>query len=123
MEILNIGLSTTSLPNRKAINAENLRDSVTPGKAAYTAGGIKGFWALYLTECLESRSKEANRFLGLARAYVSLGEKDKALDNLERAEQERAFLSVFIGSDPMYESLRSEPRFQKLLNRMGLASS
>jgi eukaryotic-like serine/threonine-protein kinase len=59
----------------------------------------------------------------IASIYAGLGEKDKALDSLSAAYEDR---SVQIGpgiiADPTYDSLRAEPRFQDLLRRMGLAN-
>jgi len=57
----------------------------------------------------------------LAGIYAALGEKDKALDWLERAADERSPLIVYLKVDPQFEKLRSEPRFAALLKRMGLA--
>jgi eukaryotic-like serine/threonine-protein kinase len=57
----------------------------------------------------------------VASIYAGLGEKEKALEALSAAYEDR---SVQIGpgiiADPTYDSLRSEPRFQELLRRMGL---
>jgi tetratricopeptide (TPR) repeat protein len=53
---------------------------------------------------------------------VGLGEKDEALEALERAYQVRAVLLTSIRMDPRYRPLRSDPRFADLLRRIGLAS-
>jgi tetratricopeptide (TPR) repeat protein len=54
--------------------------------------------------------------------YVALGEKDKAFEWLEKAYEER---SIALGGedirvDPIYDPLRSDPRFADLLRRMNL---
>ena len=54
---------------------------------------------------------------------ASLGDKEKALEYLNRAFQERgtgAFLLPFINVDPLYDSLRDDPRFKEIVQRMGL---
>ena len=52
--------------------------------------------------------------------YAGLGEKDKAFEMLNRAAQERSTMLVYLRKDPRLASLRSDPRFQALLNRVGL---
>jgi hypothetical protein len=54
-------------------------------------------------------------------AYSGLDEKDQAFAWLEKAYQERAERLVFLKVEPMYDSLRSDPRFVNLLPRIGLA--
>ena len=54
-----------------------------------------------------------------ALVHVGLGEWSKAMDALERAEQERASLNE-LGVDPRFDPLRSDPRFRRLLERLGL---
>jgi hypothetical protein len=51
-----------------------------------------------------------------------LGEKEKALANLEKAFEKRLFLSAFVKADPVFDLLRNEPRFQKILQKMNLAA-
>jgi hypothetical protein len=58
---------------------------------------------------------------GLAQIYVGLGEKDRALDSLERACDERDPWALWNKVNPVFESVRSEPRFRALLRRVGLA--
>ncbi|MGB2889186.1 MAG: tetratricopeptide repeat protein, partial [Candidatus Acidiferrales bacterium] len=54
--------------------------------------------------------------------YVGLGEKDKAFEWLERSYEERSIGSALRNAkvDPVYDPLRSDPRFQDLLRRMNL---
>jgi TolB-like protein/Flp pilus assembly protein TadD len=52
--------------------------------------------------------------------HTALEEKSKALDLLEQAFEERFGLMVYLKVEPLFESLRSEPRFQILLERMKL---
>lgn len=56
----------------------------------------------------------------VATIYASLGEKQKAFEFLEKAYQERSVeLSWSLNADPRLDSLRSDPRFQSLLRRVG----
>jgi hypothetical protein len=54
----------------------------------------------------------------LADDYARLGRTDEALEWLERAYEERDGSLAFIKTEPAYDGLRSDPRFQDLLRRM-----
>ncbi len=54
----------------------------------------------------------------IAALYAHAGRKDRALDWLEKAYQERDPLMVYLNVEPTWDSLRSDPRFQDLLRRM-----
>ncbi len=56
----------------------------------------------------------------LALSYVGLGYNDKAMQSLERAYQERDTLILQAGVEPMLDPLRSNPRFQELMQRLNL---
>ena len=59
----------------------------------------------------------------VASIYAGLGEKDKALEWLIAAYEDRSLqIGPGVIADPTYDSLRAEPRFQELLRRMGLAN-
>lgn len=53
--------------------------------------------------------------------YSSVGKIDEAFAWLERAYEERADGLTLLGVEPMVDSLRSDPRMQNLLRRIGLA--
>jgi TolB-like protein/DNA-binding winged helix-turn-helix (wHTH) protein/tetratricopeptide (TPR) repeat protein len=53
-----------------------------------------------------------------AEAYVGLGQRDEAINWLERAYEEHDQWMVFANSYPGLDRLRSEPRFQALMRRM-----
>jgi serine/threonine-protein kinase len=56
----------------------------------------------------------------LAVLYVGMGDKEAALDALERAYREHDLQMQYLKVDPHYDALRSEARFQDLLRRTGL---
>lgn len=56
----------------------------------------------------------------LALIYAALGEKDKAFGLLEKAVAERSTFLVYSKWEPRLDPLRSDPRFQDLLRRIGL---
>jgi len=53
-----------------------------------------------------------------ARIYAALGERDKALIWLETAYRERSAPMALLKVDPQFDKLRTEPRFQNLMQRM-----
>jgi len=60
----------------------------------------------------------------LATIYAGLGEKDRAFELLQRAyEQKSLELSWHLKADLRIDNLRSDPRFQNLLHRVGLPST
>ena len=78
--------------------------------------------ALVIIAQLKALPKETNvSSYHLARVYTGLGEKDQALTALEAACQARSSLLIGLKSEPAFDELRSEPRFQKLLACAGLA--
>jgi TolB-like protein/tetratricopeptide (TPR) repeat protein len=58
--------------------------------------------------------------LAIAEIYIGLGNKDQAFDWLHRAIDQKDW-TVFLKSDPLFDSLRSDPRFSELLRRMHLS--
>jgi len=86
----------------------------------YGSAGIRDE-ALNALERLTALSQD--RYISLfnvAMVYVGLGEKDQALENLEKAHTDRASLMAYLGIWPVFDSVRSEPRFKALLKKMNL---
>jgi serine/threonine-protein kinase len=54
----------------------------------------------------------------LALVYLGLGDKARAIDNLEKALAADSQGLAWLGHDPIFDSLRGEPRFQELLRRL-----
>jgi hypothetical protein len=57
--------------------------------------------------------------IDFARAYLRLGDRGQAFHWLELACAERNVHALLMNSDPFYDSLRSDPRFDNLLQRVG----
>ena len=88
---------------------------------AYSAAGKKAEGGRILRD-LERKSKGTSISpYKLATIYAGLGENDKAFGFLEKAYSEKSLdMSWFLKSDFLLDGLRSDPRFQSLLFRMGL---
>ncbi len=59
---------------------------------------------------------------GIALIYNGLGERDKALDYLEKSFAEKDVRMVFLKVEPTWNNLRNGPRFIDLMRRMNFAS-
>jgi tetratricopeptide (TPR) repeat protein len=55
-----------------------------------------------------------------AAVYASLGDKDQAFSWLEKAYSERDGQLLYLKISPMFDPLRSDPRFRELLKKIGL---
>ncbi|MEP6901379.1 MAG: FlgO family outer membrane protein [Actinomycetota bacterium] len=107
---------STGFANQTAEQEERIEKQLTAQKEKFKSGGIREF----LSNRLTASTTDVNVNYGNAKIYAFLGEKEKALDNLERALQGRAFAMVFVKADPVFDVLRDEPRFQDILRKMKL---
>ena len=56
----------------------------------------------------------------IAMVYAGLGDKNQTFEWLERAYQAHSIAMVWLKSDVFWDKVRSDPRFQDLLHRVGL---
>jgi serine/threonine-protein kinase len=56
----------------------------------------------------------------LAPIQAAMGDKDKAFESLESAYKERDGDLIFLKSDPKFDVLRSDPRYEMILKKIGL---
>ena len=90
-------------------------------------------WVLGYTYGLAGRPEEAHGVLNfllersteqfiwpeiIAFVYAGLGEKDRAFEWLEKSFEGREFWLTTLQVNPLFDPLRSDPRFQDLLRRM-----
>jgi len=59
----------------------------------------------------------------LSLIYLSLGEREKAISMLQKAADEHVGWVVRLGVDPAFDSLRGEPKFQRLIRRIRIPES
>jgi len=88
---------------------------------AYAVSG-RGDQALKTLQELEALSRRSYVSpYDVALIHAGLGNQAQALDWLEKAAAERARAILSLKIEPIFDGLRSEPRFQQLLRRVGLA--
>jgi tetratricopeptide (TPR) repeat protein len=96
-------------------------DEIAGMKAAFSAGGLKGYFRRQLDRMLEREKNGYVEQYSVAMLYARLGEKEQALARLQKAVEDRNFDVVHLKVEPLWDSYRSDPRFQNLLRRVGLA--
>jgi tetratricopeptide (TPR) repeat protein len=86
---------------------------------AYALSGKSGEARKILDE-LKQRSQRKYLSPGvIAALQAALGEKDQAFASLDKGYDERDNLLVLLKVEPMFDRLRSDPRFTNLLRRVG----
>ena len=73
-----------------------------------------------LDELSELSKHEYVSPLGIAEIYVALGNNEKAFESLEKAYADHSFHLVTLNVSPHFKALRSNGRFQALVQRIGL---
>ena len=89
-------------------------------RQAYAASGIAGYWQKELELANQQAKQKPVGTPRMARLYAALGDREHTFEWLERAYQERHTLLTFLKANPLFDHLRSDPRYTDLLRRIGL---
>ena len=89
----------------------------------YASGGLRRFYEEELHIDKEHAKPGEFDKCGEPEAYLRFGEKVKTLDCLEEGYRSHTLPVDRLNSDAQFDPLRSEPRFQNLLQRIGLPKS
>ena len=84
----------------------------------YGVAGRRSDAQAVLDELRDLSQQQEVPALYFAFVHVGLGAVDEAIDALEHAYEERTGVMVYLKVEPMWDPLRSDPRFQALLRRM-----
>ena len=87
---------------------------------AYAAAGKRDEALKAVAQMNEVAKQRYVPAYAFALAYAGLGEEDQAFQWLERSLQDRAWDITYLKVDPLLDSLRSDPRFNDLVKRVGL---
>jgi TolB-like protein/DNA-binding winged helix-turn-helix (wHTH) protein/Flp pilus assembly protein TadD len=113
---------------QEAVQEFQAATALSPSRTRYTG-------ALACAYGRAGRSSEARKLLNrlivlsksgyvssvdIAWVYAGLGEKDEAFASLEKAYDEHDPKLRWLKTEPIFEGLRSDPRFQNLIRRVGL---
>jgi tetratricopeptide (TPR) repeat protein len=106
-------------------------------KAAQFSGNREGKSALAHTYALAGQEDQARNILKellasssgryvaspmVALVYFGLGEADRAFEWLRKGVQERSYWNIFLHMDPVYDAVRDDSRFRKLLKEVGFST-
>jgi len=87
---------------------------------AYAVAGQRGEAQKMIEELKEQSKREYVWPYNIAIIHVGLGEKDRAFEWLEKACQDHSDELIYLKVEPMFDPLRSDPRFEALLKKIGL---
>jgi hypothetical protein len=87
---------------------------------AYSVSGYKGAMQAWLDDLMTQATHHYVAPLDIALLYARLGEKEHALEWLEKGYQGRDADMVDIATEPTFDLLHSDRRFTDLLRRVGL---
>jgi eukaryotic-like serine/threonine-protein kinase len=114
---------------RKDEASKSLEKAVELNRSHTTLGNLGFAYALngkhaeaksILAE-LEGRYSNGQKIsFNIAGIHAGLGDRDRALEWLEKAHEEKSSILPIIGWYPHFKSIRGEPRFKDLLKRMNL---
>jgi len=88
-------------------------------RAGFARGGTRGYWEVERALAREQGHDETYP-LWAAAPEAQLGHRDEALRLIARAIEVRQTDVVFVGSEPLFDSLRGDPRFAAILKSVGL---
>jgi len=96
---------------------------IAAAKTGARDSGLKGYWKA-LTQFLPENVANGNlEPFDAAVGYAYAGDADMALRSLDKAVEARCYGITYLGVNPMFDELRSDPRFVSLLRRIGLPQS
>jgi TolB-like protein/class 3 adenylate cyclase/tetratricopeptide (TPR) repeat protein len=96
---------------------QGLREAVERG---WREGGWEGSIRSFIGQAAE---REGLPRVWIAENCLRIGAREDALAWLERAYQDREPVLLYLNADPVWDPLRSDPRFQDLLRRIGFPES
>jgi len=87
-------------------------------KAICQEKGWRGGLEWNLTRMMQRAEKEHVSPFIIAQCQAILGNKDAALQWLEKAYRERDMLMPYLNTEPTFDSIRNEPRFIEIINNI-----
>ena len=90
---------------------------------AFHAHGMTGYWQkrLQMEKDEEAEQGEAWPYR-MAALNARVGDREEAIHWLQRAYAERISRLIFLGVDPVFDGVRSDPRVVQILRGVGTAS-
>jgi hypothetical protein len=89
-------------------------------KEAIAKSGAQGYWRRTLENYKESAKSQYVPSVMVAEACVRIGDKECAFRGLEKGFEERDDLMINLKVEPVFDGIRTDPRFQDLVRRAGI---
>ncbi len=106
---------------QNAVEVSGGRTHALAGLAyAYGVAGKRRQAEKILADLKERAKKSYVSAYEIAAIHTALGDKEQAFAWLDKAYQERSSWLIHLRWEPRFQPLRSDPRFQELLRRIGL---
>ena len=87
---------------------------------AYEQAGMQGARRWFVDNFSAAAVGQLSLGYSLALQYAMLGEKDRAFEWLQRLSDSHCWNVANVKVEPMFESLRNDPRYEALLKKIGL---
>jgi tetratricopeptide (TPR) repeat protein len=121
--LMHLGRCGEAVPNLvKGLQLVGQVERAAAVEQGLAQGGCRKAFENDLAMCRKRIEREYVDPGTLAFDYLQLGDKDHALEWLERAFREKSGSAQFLKVDLRWESLHSDPRFQSILRRMNFPS-
>jgi eukaryotic-like serine/threonine-protein kinase len=105
----------------KALSLSGSPELAASVEEDFAKSGYRGVLQSWLQGLTEISKHEYVSSYSMAEAYMRIGDKEKAVNLLEKAYEEHDSGLVSLGVEPMFDPIRSDIRFQEILRRMRLA--
>jgi tetratricopeptide (TPR) repeat protein len=102
--------------------SENDSETMAALAHTYAVSGLRAEAERILRELVAMSGRIYVSPYSIARIHTGLDNKKEALDWLEEAFEQRHGILSYLKVEPVFDSLRGEDRFVRLLSRMGLAA-
>jgi tetratricopeptide (TPR) repeat protein len=89
-------------------------------RESYKAAGEQGLWREQIEILTKGPNPSFTSLIWITESYIRLDQKDRAFEWLKKAVDANHPGTHSLKVDPMFDPLRSDPRFQDLLSRVGL---
>ncbi len=95
-------------------------DEINLWKTIYAKSGWRGIFGRQLEKAKANEKNGNPNYNQLAFFSIELGQRDEAFAYLEKAIGQRPMAMITLNVSPRFDSLRSDPRFDDLVRRVGL---
>src|SRR5262249_19169344 len=113
-ELLTADRINSTFPNQTAQETEERDGRFTRDWDQFKREGLDA----YLRSRIYSGPENIAADYTNAKIYAYLGEREKALDSLDRSVNGKAFIVPFANAEPAFDSIRSSPRFHAIMQKM-----